>query len=57
MVIERIFLRRASDYVYNFLALLQQLYPLCRHQDKEHLDGMLEDLLAAGRHIITPSNL
>ena len=43
MVIERVFLRRASDSVYKFLAFLQQWYPLCRQRDKERLDGMLED--------------
>jgi hypothetical protein len=47
---ERIFLRRASDSIFNFLAFLQQWYPLCRQRDKERLDNMLEDLLMAARH-------
>jgi hypothetical protein len=50
MVIERIFLRRASDSIFKFLAFLQQWYPLCRQRDKERLDIMLEDLLMAARH-------
>jgi hypothetical protein len=50
MVIERIFLRRASDSIFKFLAILQQWYPLCRQRDKERLDSMLEDLLMAARH-------
>jgi hypothetical protein len=50
MVIERIFLRRASDSIFKFLAIMQQWYPLCRQRDKERLDSMLEDLLMAARH-------
>jgi hypothetical protein len=57
MVIERIFPRRASDSLYSFLALLQQWYPLCRQRDRERLDGMLEDLLAAARRLSTSSSL
>jgi hypothetical protein len=30
MVMERIFLRRASDSIFKFLAFMQQWYPLCR---------------------------
>jgi hypothetical protein len=54
MVIERILPRRASDSLYSFLALLQQWYP---QQDRERLDGMLEDLLAAARRLSTSSSL
>jgi hypothetical protein len=50
MVIEHIFLRRASDSIFKFLAFMQQWYPLCRQRDKERLDSMLEDLLMAARH-------
>ena len=57
MVIERILPRRASDSLYSFLALLQQWYPLCRQRDRERLDGMLEDLLAAARRLSTSSSL
>jgi hypothetical protein len=32
MVIERIFLRRASDSIFKFLAFMQQWYPLCRQR-------------------------
>jgi hypothetical protein len=56
MVIERIFLRRASDSIFKFLAFLQQWYPLCRQRDRDRLDGMLEDLLAAARRLSTPSS-
>ncbi|XP_071683810.1 uncharacterized mitochondrial protein AtMg01250-like [Lolium perenne] len=34
-----------------------QWYPLCRKRDRERLDGMLEDLLAAARRISTSSSL
>jgi hypothetical protein len=56
MVIEHIFLRRASDSVFKFLAFLQQWYQLCRQWDRERLDGMLEDLLVAAHHLPTKSS-
>nr|XP_051211161.1 uncharacterized protein LOC127328612 [Lolium perenne] len=34
-----------------------QWYPLCRQRDRERLDGMLEDLLAAVRRLFTSSSL
>jgi hypothetical protein len=51
MVIEHIFLRRASDSIFKFLVFLQQWYPLCRQRDRERLDNMLEYLLVAARHL------
>jgi hypothetical protein len=56
MVIEHIFLRRASDSVFKFMAFLQELYPLCRQRDRERLDSMLEDLLVAARHLSMQSS-
>jgi hypothetical protein len=56
MVIEHIFLRRASDSVFKFLVFLQQWYPLCRQQDMEWLDNMLEDLLLAARQLSSQSS-
>jgi hypothetical protein len=56
MVIEHIFLRRASDSVFKFLAFLQQWYPLCRQRDRERLDSVLEDLLLAARQLSTQSS-
>ena len=47
MVIERVFLRRASDSVFKFLAFMQQWHPLCRWRDSARLDGTLEKLLVA----------
>jgi hypothetical protein len=42
MVIEKIFLRRASNLAFKFLAFLQLWYPLChRQKDKERVDGMI----------------
>ncbi|KAK1618982.1 hypothetical protein QYE76_024499 [Lolium multiflorum] len=37
--------------------LWTQWYPLCRQRDRERLDGMLEDLLAAARRLSTSSSL
>lgn len=51
-----IFLRRASDSVFKFLALLQQWYPLCGQWSKDRLGGMLEDPLAATCRLSTPSS-
>jgi hypothetical protein len=56
MVIEHIFLRRASDSVFKFLAFLQQWYPLCRQRDRERLDSMLEDLLLVAHQLSTQSS-
>ena len=56
MVIERVFLRRASDAVFKFLAFLQQWHPLCRRRDRMRLDVMIEKLLVAARHLHTPSS-
>ena len=56
MVIERVFLRRASDSVFKFLAFLQQWHPLCRQRQKERLDGMIEDLLGVARMMSTSSS-
>jgi hypothetical protein len=56
MVIEHILLRRISDSVFNFLAFLQQWYPLYRQRDRERLDNMLEDLLLAARQLSTQSS-
>ena len=52
MVIERIFLRRASDSVFKFLAFLQQWHPLCRRRDRAQLDGTLQRLLEAARRLL-----
>jgi hypothetical protein len=54
MVIEKIFLRRATDSVFIFLAFLQQWHPLCRQRERARLDGMLDDLLVAARRLSTP---
>ena len=51
MVIERVFLRRASDSVFKFLAFMQQWHPLCRQQDLERLDDTLHRVLVAARHL------
>ena len=51
MVIEHIFLRRASDSVFKFLAFLQQWHPLCRQRDLVRLDGILHRLLEAARRL------
>ena len=51
MVIERVFLRHASDSVFKFLAFLQQWHPLCRQRDSERLDDMLKDLLRVARRV------
>ena len=45
MVIERIFLRRASDSMFKFLAFLQQWHPLSRQRDRGQLDDMLARLV------------
>jgi hypothetical protein len=56
MVIERIFLRRASDSVFMFLAFLQQWHPLSRRRDRARLDDMLQALVLASRHYVTTSS-
>ena len=56
MVIERVFLRHASDAVFKFLVFLQQWHPLCRRRDRMRLDVMIEKLLVAARHLHTPSS-
>jgi hypothetical protein len=50
MVIERIFLGWASNFLFKFLAFLKQWYLQSMQQDMERLDNMLEDLLVAARH-------
>jgi hypothetical protein len=54
MVIERIFLRRASYSVFKLLSFLQQWHPLSRQRDRDRLDGMMDALLAGGRWIVAP---
>ena len=51
MVIERIFLRRASDSMFTFLAFLQQWHPLSRQRDRGQLDDMLDRLVETARRI------
>ena len=51
MVIERVFLRRASDSMFKFLAFLQQWHPLSRHRDRGQLDDMLASLMETARHL------
>ena len=51
MVIERVFLRRASDSVFKFLVFMQQWHPLCRQWNLERLDGTLHRLLVAARRL------
>jgi hypothetical protein len=53
MVIERIFLRRASDSIFKFLVFMQQWYPLYRQRDKERLDSMLKDLLSLHDRVVS----
>ena len=54
MVIERIFLRRASDSMFKLLAFLQQWHPLSRRRDRGQLDDMLARLLATARRLASP---
>jgi hypothetical protein len=56
MVIERIFLRWASNFLFKFLAFLKQWYLQSMQQDMERLDNMLEDLLVAARHFSLQSD-
>ena len=49
MVIEKCFLRHASDSIFKFLAFLQQWYPLCRQQDRSQLDDLIAKLLVVAR--------
>ena len=56
MVIERVFLRRASDVIFKFLAFVQQWHPLCRQRDREQLDDMVHALLIAARLHSSPPN-
>ena len=56
MVIEHVFLRRASDSVFKLLAFLQEWHPLCRQRDRERLDAMLHDLMWAARHLHSSSS-
>ena len=42
MVIERIFLRRAYDSFFKFLAFLQRWHPLVEHRDGDRLGQMLD---------------
>ena len=51
MVIKRVFVRRASDSVFKFLAFMQQWHPLCRQRDLERLDGTLYRLSVAARRL------
>lgn len=55
MVIERVFLRHASDSIFKFMAFLQLWYPLCRQRDRARLDEMLDHLIVASRRLATPS--
>jgi hypothetical protein len=55
MVIEKEFLRHVADFVFKFLAYLQQWYPLCRQYDRERLDAILRHLLEAARRLPAPS--
>ena len=56
MVIERVFLRHASDSMFKFLAFLQQWYPLSRQRDRGRLDVMLDRLLVAARRLSSSSS-
>ena len=51
MVIERIFLRRASDSMFKLLAFLQQWHPLSRQRDRGQLDDMITRLVETARRI------
>ena len=56
MVIERIFVRRASDLMFKLLAFLQQWHPLSRQQDRGQLDDMLASLLETVRQLSSLSS-
>ena len=56
MVIERIFLRRASDSMFKLLAFLQQWHPLSRQRDRGQLDDMLARLVQAARRLSSSSS-
>ena len=56
MVIDRVFLRCASDSIFKFLAFLQQWHPLCRQRDLERLDGILERLVVTAHHLPSSSS-
>src|SRR4051812_13834319 len=49
MAIERVFLRRASDMIFIFLAYFQHWNPLSRRRDRECLLHMMDSLVASGR--------
>lgn len=55
MVIERVFLRRASDSFFKFLAFLQHWHPLARQRDQECLGRMLDALQATARRLASPA--
>ena len=56
MVIERVFLRRASDMLFKFLAFLQHWHPLSRRRDTDLLLHMTEALTTEARRLASPSS-
>ena len=56
MVIERIFLRHASDSMFKFLAFLQQWHPLARQRDRGRLDAQLDRLVETARRLSSSSS-
>ncbi|KAE8781876.1 hypothetical protein D1007_44816 [Hordeum vulgare] len=54
MVIEKVFLRRASNSFFKFLAFLQISHPLVRTRDRDRLQHFLDVLMAAARRLSSP---
>jgi hypothetical protein len=56
MVIERIFLWRAYDAFFKFIAILQQWHPLARQWDHDRPGRLLDVLNVTGRRLATPAS-